>query len=158
MAETAENIAERLALLAGVPVDEVTVDRERRRALVTARPLEGATLLAYAELERRIDATEPEWDIRLTPPLRALPTTAFERADGDDEGGIQYRPTAAGRQSLALIAWAQNRVGVPVRLSGPADAVAAARALLVDRGVEVTTETTGPGWGDVAARWSTGEN
>ena len=157
MAETAENIAERLALLAGVPVEEVTVDRERRRALVTARPLEGATLSAYAELERRIDATEPDWDIRLTPPLRALPTISFERNESEDEDAPPYRATARGRQALALTAWAQNRVGVPVRLTGPADAAAAARAALLENGTQVVINVQGSGWGDVSASWDTGE-
>ncbi len=157
---TAEAIGDRLALLAGVDASEVTVDRDRRRAMVRARPLDGATLTAYAELERRIDATEPEWDIRLIPPARALPTITFEQiATGADEedaaAATRYQPDAAGRQALALIAWAQSRVGIAVRLDGPAGAVEAARAELARSSINVVPVPTGEGYGPVTARWST---
>jgi len=128
--------------------------------MVRARPLDGATLTAYAELERRIDATEPEWDIRLIPPARALPTITFEQiATGADEedaaAATRYQPDAAGRQALALIAWAQSRVGIAVRLDGPAGAVEAARAELARSSINVVPVPTGEGYGPVTARWST---
>ena len=157
--QQAENIAERLALLAGVPTDAVTVDRERRRALVTARPLDGATLYAYSELERRIDATEPEWDIRLTPPLLALPQIPFERvppADDAADAPPQYRPTSEGTRAMAVLAWAQARTGVPIRITGPESAVAAVRTVLAANEISAQEEVRGSGYGTVTASWAMG--
>ena len=156
--ETAEQIADRLALLAGVEAGEVTVDRDRRRAMVRARPLDGATLSAYAELERRIDATEPEWDIRLTPPALALPTITFEEVEKESEGGTKttsYQLDAAGKRAVALIAWAQSRIGIAVRLDGPADAVGAARSALAANNISALATPGRAGYGPVTVRWST---
>ncbi len=155
-AEQMEAIADRLALLAGVPTDDVTIDRERRRALVVARPLEGATMATYRELERRIDATEPEWDIRFTPPVRELPSIAFERVENDD-GETIWRPTAEGRRALALASWAQERTSIPVRLTGPADSVAALRTILSADNRRMMEETNGSGYGTVTVSWAAGE-
>ena len=148
MRATAEDIAERLALLAGVPVEDVTVDRERRRALVVARPLEGATLAAYLELENRIDATEPEWDIRITPPLRPLPDVTFS---GEEM-------TAEGRRALMLADWAQARTGVRVQMRGPDEAISTLRAVLASQQSAMDAEETGAGYGTVTLEWAmTGE-
>lgn len=157
-AAQAQNIAEELSLLAGVPVDEVTVDRERRRALVTARPLEGATLSAYAELERRIDATKPEWDIRLVPPLRAMPDITFEQVAGEDDEPDTWQLSAQGRSAVELIAWAQSRVGIPIAVSGPAEAVAAARNAFSFYNLSIAAREQGSGYGPVSVSWATGEN
>lgn len=146
-AERMEDLADRLALLAGVPHDDVTVDRQRRRAVVTARPLEGATMATYFELERRIDSTEPEWDIRYIPPLRPLPEIAF---DGEE-------PTAAGRRALMLARWAQDRVGVPVRLTGPEGSIATLRAILAAEESSMRVQASGSGFGNVTAAWSVEE-
>ncbi|VVT06452.1 TIGR00341 family protein [Erythrobacter sp. EC-HK427] len=150
MRATAEDIAERLALLAGVPVEDVTVDRERRRALVAARPLDGASLAAYQELETRINATEPEWDIRIAPPLRPLPEITF---DGENL-------TAEGRSALLLANWAQARTGVRVVMRGPDDAVANLRAVLASQQSSMAAEETGEGYGTVTLDWdiTTGES
>ncbi|WP_340588745.1 TIGR00341 family protein [Erythrobacter alti] len=146
-AERVEDLADRLALLAGVPVEDVTIDRQRRRAVVTARPLNGATMATYLELERRIDSTEPDWDIRYIPPLRPLPTIAFE---GEE-------PTPAGRRALLLASWAQDRVGVPVRLTGPEGSLSALRALLAAEEVSMRSESTGTGFGNVTVGWAVEE-
>lgn len=151
--EQGEAIADRLALLAGVTQEEVTVDLQRRRAVVTALPLEGAALGAYAQLERRIAVLEPEWDIRLLPPLRRLPDITFEA--GEPEGTMV--PSNNGRRALAVAAWAHSRVGVPLRISGPADAVEAVRAALVGRDVAVETLPVGKGYGNVSLSWAAGE-
>lgn len=143
----AETLADRLALIAGVSADDVTVDRERRRATVTARPLEGATLGAYAELERRITSRETDWNIRLIPPARALPRLAF---DGDEMA-------ASAQQGINLIDWAVQRVGLPIRLEGRRDAVEAARLALAERGIVAQTQARGNGFGDVTVVWSTPE-
>ena len=89
-AERAENLADRLALLAGVSVGDVTVDRQRRRAVVTARPLAGATMATYFELEQRIDSTEPDWDIRFIPPVRPLPDITFNGEEISTAGRARF--------------------------------------------------------------------
>ena len=152
-AAQAQSIADRLALFAGVDTEDVTIDRQRRRALVTAQPLEGATLAAYRELEDRVDATEPEWDIRLVPPLRALPGIAFGEAD--DEGRIA--PSAEGRRALALVAWAQRRIGVPIRVSGTEQQIAAVRDRLIDANVDFEEEPTEEGDGTLDVTWAVPE-
>jgi uncharacterized hydrophobic protein (TIGR00271 family) len=158
----AEQIADRLALLAGVPSEEVTVDRDRRRALVRARPLEGATMAAYAELERRIDATEPDWDIRLVPPPLALPVIGFEQVPAPaTEGRVatapDYRLSPAGTRALALVRWAQTRVGVPIALTGPEDAVRDLQAMLAESSIMAAATANARGYGPVEVRWNTGE-
>ena len=144
-AERAAELAARLALVAGVGEDEVTVDRERRRATVIARPLDGATLRAYAELERRVRASEEEdWNIRIVPPVLALPAIDFA-----DEG-----ISPDGQKAIQLIAWAQQRSGLPVRLDGRADAVALVSLALQERGVPVLTTPGRDGFGTVIAGWA----
>ena len=143
-AERADDLAKRLALVAGVSIDDVIVDRQRRRALVKSTELEGATLSAYAELERRISATEPEWKVELVPPARALPGVAF------DEG----EPTNAGLTALQLIAWASQRVGAPIILSGSQGNAERARKLLLEMGAEnIETDISDAANGGVTARW-----
>ena len=140
--EQANDLAERLALIAGVSSDEVLVDRQRRIATVTARPLDGASLAAYRELERRISIGEPDWSIRLRPPARPLPSIGY---DGEE-------PTEDGVRALGLIAWAGQRVGVPIVLSGPQAQVELAATTLEERGVAVRQQ---PGGGaPVTATWA----
>ena len=138
----AETLAERLALVAGVSSDEVLVDRQRRVATVTARPLDGAGLAAYRELERRISAGEPDWSIRLRPPARPLPQVAF-----DDQ-----EPSEDGLAALRLIGWAGQRVGVPIVLEGPEEQVEAAAETLENDGIVVRRRTGGSG--PVSSSWA----
>ena len=140
--EQAEDLAERLALIAGVSDDEVLVDRQRRIATVAARPLDGASLAAYHELERRISVSEPEWSIRLRPPARPLPSVDY---DGEEL-------TEDGARALGLIAWAGQRVGVPIVLGGPKAQVELAATRLEERGVTVRRRP-GAG-GSVTAAWA----
>ena len=139
----ADTLAERLALVAGVTPQDVLVDRDHRRATVSARPLDGASLAAYRELERRISAGEPGWTIRLRPPARPLPEIDFK--DG--------KPTDAGTAALDLIAWASQRVPVPIILSGPADSVDGAAEALETQSVIVRKRPGGRG--SVTATWGT---
>jgi uncharacterized hydrophobic protein (TIGR00271 family) len=145
-AERAEELAERLALVAGVPVNDVLVDRSRRRALVSAEPIEGATLAAYREFEQRIAATEPEWRVELRPPLRALPAVPIEV---DEEGNRTIG--AEGRNALEIIAWAISRSEVPVTLAGPVPEILIARDWLQARNISVNIES---GSLPVRARWN----
>jgi len=142
----ADELAARLALVAGVLEDEVLVDRQRRRAVVKAQVLDGASLAAYADLERRIALTEPEWRIELIPPVRTLPRIDFE------EG----KPTAAGTKALALTAWTAKRLGMPVLLSGSAADTNRAKELLAVQGAtDVRTEVKS---GRLTVRWDDREN
>ena len=129
--ERANALAQRLALIAGVPEDDVLVDRQRRRALVKSAVLDGATLAAYRALEMRISRTEPEWQIELIPPPLPLPAITFE--DGE--------PTADGLAKMAVVAWAAQRLDAGIRLAGPADEVEKARAIIAAKGVAIETET-----------------
>lgn len=139
----AEQLAERLALVAGVDQSELTIDRQRRRAIVRAQPLNGARLATYRELEMRIAATEPEWQIELTPPRLALPQVTF--ADGElDEPGVA---------AAQLIIWASHRLNMPVQITGRADEVEVLESLLSDAGLTVTTNTPRRA-GDLQVEWA----
>jgi len=141
--QEADELAGRLALVAGVTPQDVVVDRERRVAIVTARPLEGASLAVYRELETRVAAEEPGWSLRLRPPALALPEIAFSNG----------QPTQKGQQALNLIAWAGQRVAAPIVLSGPGNQVDAAAEALGEQGVRVIKKPGGRG--PVAAKWGT---
>jgi len=141
----AEELGRSLALVAGVKDEDVVVDRQRRRAVVTARPLEGATLAAYRELESRIAAMEPDWTIRLRPPARPLPAIAFDE---------EAKPTDEGRAALNLIAWAATRIDAPVDLAGNETERAIALQALSDSGVRVHASGDGEA-GRVVASWGT---
>ncbi|NQV94687.1 MAG: DUF389 domain-containing protein [Sphingomonadales bacterium] len=58
-------LRENLALIAGVSVDDVTLDTSKRRAMVNAKPLPGASLESYYALEQRVAAGAKNWTIKL---------------------------------------------------------------------------------------------
>ena len=125
--------------------DEVLIDRQRRRAVVKAKVLDGATLGAYADLEKRIAATEPEWRIELVPPIRGLPRIDFDKGE----------PTAEGATALSLTAWSAKRLDLPILLSGSAADTERARALLAEQGVtDIRTEVRP---GRLVVRWDESE-
>lgn len=135
----------RLALIAGVRETDVMVDREARRAQVTARVLPGAGLPAYAELEQRIAQSVPRWQIRLLPPAGPLPDIRI------GEEGLSEQ----GRQAVTLITWSARRIAAPVALSGGAGDVEIARAALAEQQVPVIVDTTRRDTGLVRTRWAT---
>jgi uncharacterized hydrophobic protein (TIGR00271 family) len=137
-----QQLATRLALAAGVTENEVMIDRNRRRALVRAKRLEGAGLAAYRALETRIAASEPDWTIELLPPTAPLPATIPFGEDGPDE---------AGTRALAVIGWAALRLDRPVELTGDPDEAEAAAAMLREAGAEVMLR---PGFGPLRASWA----
>ncbi|WP_040464521.1 DUF389 domain-containing protein [Erythrobacter sp. NAP1] len=139
--QRAENLATRLALVAGVSEEDVTVDRTRRRATVRAEVLDGATLAAYRALEMRIADTEPDWFIELLPPIGELPDNIPFGEDG---------PTPAGAQALAVIEWSAERINLPIVLVGPQEQASQAAELLAQRGVSVTVR---PGAAPLRADW-----
>jgi hypothetical protein len=132
----------RLALAAGVPQNDVLIDEARRRALVRAKPLAGASLATYRALEERIAGAERDWRVELIPPAAPLAETIpFDGA----------QPTEAGARALALAGWAALRLDRGVVLTGPAaEAEAAAQAL---RGGGVAVQTR-PGPAPLRASWA----
>lgn len=145
-ARKAQELGQRLALLAGVEPQAVTTDRQNRRAVVRASPLEGADLATFRALERRLAAQYSDWSIQLVPPLLPLPAIAF--AEGE--------PTDAGRANLALTGWASQRLGLPLVLEGGNnEARTVAAAILREAGVEPRLLAGGP---TMQARWDTPEN
>lgn len=137
-------LATRLSLAAGVPETEVLIDRNRRRALVRARRLDGAPLAAYRTLEARIAATEPEWTIELIPPEAPLPAVIAFGEDG---------PNEQGRAALAVVAWGAQRTGRRMVLAGDADEAEQAAQALREAEVEVVVR---PATGPVRPLWAEG--
>lgn len=116
----AVRMVEQLALVAGVEQGSVLLDRDHRRAVVTAAELPGASLASYRALEARVAAFASGWTVSLVPPAAELPQISFE---GD-------APDAAGREALATATWAAQRLRVPLGVTGPeANATAVVEAL-----------------------------
>lgn len=157
-AKRAEDLAKRLSLVAGVTEGDVVIDRQRRRAMVRAKPLSGANLGTYYALEQRIAETEPDWSIELLPPMGTLPTIAFERKlDHEEEAGAMGT-TREGAQSLATVQWAAQRTGLPIVLSGERELVESVRSDLEQAGVVVRDGTFSTSGTVVTARWSDPES
>ena len=135
-----------LALVAGVGKEDVTIDRSNRRAMVTARPLDGLTLSGYRALEQRISASVAGWSVQLRPPLVALPDIPVE------DGKV---PDSATDQ-LHLLEWAARRTGTPVSLAGPEAPVAALAERLRSRGSIVVIEPDGPS-NRIVTSWTVAE-
>jgi uncharacterized hydrophobic protein (TIGR00271 family) len=99
---TGTRVAERLALVAGVPVGEVMIDSSHSQALVRAAALPGAGLAVYRALETRVSASEPGWTVSLVPPAAPLPQVQF-----GEEGQPDQR-------ALALAIWGAQRLSLPI--------------------------------------------
>jgi len=140
-----DRVAERLALIAGVAPDAVTVDPARHRALVRAAPLPGATLATYRTLEARVAAASRDWDIALIPPPLEPPAVSF---DGD-------APDAAGQAAIADAAWGAARRGLGVEVIGSAARTRPVVDALV--AAKVDAAATARGGAAVTLRWRTGE-
>lgn len=134
-------LAGRLALVAGVSEDEVTVDTGRKRATVRATALDGASLASYRALEMRIAASEPDWVIEILPPVGELPKVITFGEEG---------PDTEGRKALALIQWAAKRTGLPVVLEGREAEANQAAQVLREGGMSVSVE---PRFGPLSAKW-----
>ena len=108
-------LSQALALSAGVDPDQVTVDREHRRASVVAAPLPGATLQTYRVLEARVAAEASGWDIVIVPPQSQFPVIAVE--------GAEDALDAVASEAVLTSAWAAKRWNVrALRVPGlPAD-------------------------------------
>nr|WP_137676616.1 TIGR00341 family protein [Parerythrobacter lutipelagi] len=145
--ERVDDLGARLAVVAGVAEADVLVDRQRRKAMVRAKPLQGATLETYAALERRVAATEPEWTIEMIPPVSRIPDFAFN--------GEEFTPEQAS--VLQLAAWASARNGMPLRVIGRGDAAEMVAAALSENGASDVRRVEQSGavrieWGDASGR------
>lgn len=114
---SAARVAERLALVAGVPKENVLTDRVAHKAVVHAVRLPGAQLAVYRTLEERVAATERAWMVTLVPPMVAL-------------GDIPIRDGMPGSEELATCIWAAQRLQLPVGVSGGSSDV---RRMIVKR-------------------------
>lgn len=133
-AEQVAGLAQRLSLVAGVPVNEITIDRDNRRAMADARALPGLDWQGYRTLEQRAASGLQGWDVRLRPPMAALPDITL--ADG--------APDEAGEDTAALVEWAASRIGLPVILSGRGEALEALAERYRKAGIAVETRDDGP--------------
>ncbi len=161
--EQAEELAMRLALVAGVPESEVLVDRQRRAAVVRAKRLDGANLSTYYALERRIAQSQEGWRIEVQPPGGSFSPISYQekKVERDDNDvppetvpETVMEPTSEGARALTLAIWAAQRTARPLDLSGPADLVALTRSDMERAGVAIGDVTTTPGATSVTASWS----
>lgn len=144
--DTGTEIAELLALAAGVPPQQVTVDRRRQRAVVAAAALPGADLATYYALEQRAAAVADGWTVEIIPPAGPLPVIEFENGADALEG--------PSRQSASLTAWAAQRWNIPAlvvpglpadRNAPGAPGLAARRALAIAAVLEARRVRALPG-------------
>ena len=99
-------LARMIALITGVASDDVTIDRDHRRATAAAVPLPGATVATYRTLEERAAAETDGWHVAIVPPQGPLPEIAF--ADNVDT----LDPSA--RAAVLTSIWAAQRWNVPM--------------------------------------------
>lgn len=122
---SASRLAERIAVVAGVPVDNVLVDAPVKRAVVRAAPLPGADLATYRELESRLAASDPGWSINLVPPMLPLPDVSSADASLDGE-------------KVQTAIWAARRLGLPVVVTGGGVQGDGLAASLTKAGIQVS--------------------
>ncbi|MFT5331220.1 MAG: putative hydrophobic protein (TIGR00271 family) [Parasphingorhabdus sp.] len=113
-------LRENLALIAGVSPDDVVIDTAKRRAVVTAKPLPGASLDTYHALEQRISALASQWTVQVAPPVMALPDIRLTQGALD----------AQALHQLDLIIWASQRSPLSLAMNGSdADRLVVAKLL-----------------------------
>jgi hypothetical protein len=105
---TVDRLAERLALIAGVPREQILIDRDHRIARVRSIALPGASMRAYQLLEARVAADETDWTILLIPPAASLP----------DVPALSDPPSTETEAALSTAVWAYHRLQTPIGVSG----------------------------------------
>jgi uncharacterized hydrophobic protein (TIGR00271 family) len=145
-------LATELAVVAGTDTSSVLIDREARRAVVTAKPLAGADLEAYRTLEERVATTAPDWHVTLVPPAASLNAVTFTaNPDKDVKGDI---PDAAGQAAIQTAIWGAQRLNLPLAVSGPKDHADQVADALTKAGVTVVRKGTRGGTdGAVTLMW-----
>lgn len=103
-------LSKMIALITGVAAEDVTIDRDHRRAVAVAAPLPGATVATYRALEARAAAEAEGWTVTIVPPQGPLPEIAFaDNVDTLDD---------AAKAAIVTSTWAAQRwnitsLGVP---------------------------------------------
>lgn len=101
------DLAARLAYMTGAAPEAITIDPVARRAIVRAGHDLG--LAELARLEARARADDPAWDIRIVPPLQALPPIHFAAGSAVADAAVQEQ---ARLHLWALQRWGAASVGV----------------------------------------------
>jgi uncharacterized hydrophobic protein (TIGR00271 family) len=159
-------LATELALVAGTDPQSVLMDREAKKAVVTAQPLPGADLETYHALEARVAAIASDWQVSLIPPAAPLDDVTFmanpakqaaakgsAKAAATDQETPADVPDAAGAQAVRTAIWGAERLNLPLAVAGPkahADQVADA---LAKAGVTVVRDDTKGKDGAVTLEW-----
>ncbi|MBR0552940.1 DUF389 domain-containing protein [Stakelama marina] len=152
----AAQLTNQLAIVAGVDPGSVLLDRDHRRAVVTAKPLPDTGLAAYRTLEQRVAQVATGWSVELIPPAAALPDIAFKAnpAAKDDENAPADIPTDKGEAALKTAIWAGQRINTPIGVAGPDAHVDAVVKALTDAGVAArAVDGAGGSDGTVRLRW-----
>ncbi|WP_194743892.1 TIGR00341 family protein [Thermaurantiacus tibetensis] len=121
-------LRDQLALATGAT--DITIDRDSRRALVRLPVGQTLPLAEVRNLERRLAARYPDWEVRLVPPFGPLPPLGFAAGSAEPDA-----------EAVDTIGWTLARWRIPeVRVEGraasdePAD-LARARAEAVAEGL-----------------------
>ena len=139
----AARMAERVALVAGVPVENVLVDRVAKRIVVRSAPLPGSDLSAYRALEARVAATDSSWSVMLVPPAGPLPDVKVEDGKADSA-------------AIETAVWAAQRLHLPIAVSGGrSDDAKAVVDLLRTDGVEAILKPNEGRTEKVRLSWAT---
>jgi hypothetical protein len=128
-----------ISLVAGVPADDIMIDRGRKRAMVKAAQLPDAGLRAHHALEQRIARLEPKWTVMITPPALPLPAVTMQ-----DDGAL----TTEGSKAFELARWAATRIGAPIGVSGPSERAAQLVEQFAKAGVTAEYEPGGAASGN----------
>lgn len=124
--QRATEVAQMMALIAGLKPDDVTIDRDHHRATAPASLLPGASIETYRMLETRAAASAADWSVSIIPPQGPLPTIAF--ADNVDT------LDAAATQAVSASIWAAKRWNIgTLAVPGLPKAPAPARPTLAER-------------------------
>ncbi|RZM31092.1 MAG: hypothetical protein EOP67_34820 [Sphingomonas sp.] len=105
-AQRMTSLAKMIALVTGVSADDVTIDRDHRRATAAAAALPGATISTYRTLEARAEAETEGWSVVIVPPQGPLPEVAF----GDNVDTLD----AGAQAAVATSIWAARRWNMPL--------------------------------------------
>ena len=134
-------LAERLALIAGVPPESVLIDAAGKRAFVRAASIPGAEIGVYRVLETRVAQQASGWTVALVPPAAALPDVAVHDGKVDQD-------------SVDTVVWAARRLRLPVGVTARRRSDADLVAVLLGK-ADVPTKILAPGGpsGAVALKW-----
>ena len=134
-------LAERLALIAGVPPESVLIDAAGKRAFVRAASIPGAEIGVYRVLETRVAQQASGWTVALVPPAAALPDVAVHDGKVDPD-------------SVDTVVWAARRLRLPVGVTARRRSDADLVAVLLGK-ADVPTKILAPGGpsGAVALKW-----